>query len=50
MYSVLRDFYCANVHFEPKLSKVVGEEGDYYFDAITEFKDKCTIVYIKNTQ
>ena len=36
----LRDFYFANVHFEAKPSKVVGEEGDSFFDVGPGFKDK----------
>ena len=31
LYSIFKGFFCANVHFEAKLSKVVGEEVDPSF-------------------
>ena len=38
-------FY-ANVHFEAKLSEVVGKEGDHYFGVGTRFKNKLAFIYI----
>ena len=40
----LRDFSCANVNFEAKPSKVVGWEGDSFFNVSPGFKDKCAVV------
>ena len=37
-----------NVHFKSKPSKVVGREGDPFFDVSPGFKNKCTVVYIEH--
>ena len=49
-HSVLEVFLCANVHFKAKPSKVVGNEGDPFFDVGPGFKNKCTIIYVKNVE
>ena len=37
-HTVFEGFFCANVYFEAKPRKVVGEEGDPSFDVGPEFK------------
>ena len=46
-HSVFEVFFCANVHFEAKPSKVIGKEGDPFFNVGPGFKKKCAIVYIE---
>ena len=46
----MRDFNPANVHFESKPNKVVGEQGDYFLDVGPEFKDKYVIIYIEHAE
>ena len=45
----LRGFFCANVHFKAKPSKVVGEDIDPSFDVGPGFKSKCVVIYIEHT-
>ena len=46
MHSGFEWFFCAKVDFETKLSEVVREEGDPFFDVGTGFKDKCAVIFI----
>ena len=39
MHSVFEGFFCAYVHFKDKSSKVVGKEGDPFFDVGPVFKN-----------
>ena len=38
------------MNFEAKTPKVVGEEGDTYFDVGLGFKNKCAVIYIENAE
>ena len=49
-YSVFKVFFCVNAHFEAKPSKVVKYGGDPFFDVGPGFKNKCTIIYVKNVE
>ena len=37
-HSVFKVFFCANVHFKAEPSKVIGKEGDPFFDVGPGFK------------
>ena len=44
------DFPCANVHFESKPSKMVGEYSDTFCDVGPGFKEKWVVIYINNAE
>ena len=43
-------FSCANMYFKAKPRKVVGKEGDSFFDVGPGFKKKCTVIYIEHAE
>ena len=45
-HSVFEGFFCASVHSKAEPSKVIGKEGDPFFDVGPGFKNKCAVVYI----
>ena len=47
-HSVFEVFSRADVHFKSKPIKVVGKEGDPFFNFSTRFKNKCSVVYIEH--
>ena len=49
-FSLLRIFFCANVHFKAKPSKVVVEEGDPFSNVSPGSKNKCAINYMEHAE
>ena len=45
-HSVFEGFLVLIVHFKSEPSKVVGKEGNPFFNVSPGFKNKCTVVYI----
>ena len=41
-------FYRSDVHFKSETVKVVGKEGDPFFDVSPGFKEKCAVVYTEH--
>ena len=49
-HSVVEGFFHSGVHFKSEPSKVVGKEGDTFFNVSPGFKNKCAVVYIEHAE
>ena len=49
-HSVFEVFSHADVHFKSEPKKVVGKEGNPFFNVSPGFKNKCAVVYIEHAE
>ena len=48
MHSVFEVFFHAGVHLKSEPRKVVGKDGNTFFNVSPRFKKKCPVVYIEH--